>query len=136
MAVVMSSVMHFYFNIKQSLLMQAVMVPLTFIESGVVKRLLLGVAPGGRAYGELLEGEDRPEDEEAEQPAVEGAPTDVAAKGEDSGASTAPEADIDTPPLGKDDADTAIKTLIEETWNMGKAATYGALLKALNKVRG
>lgn len=63
--VALSLVLHFYLELKQSLLMQAVMLPMTFMEHPTVRKHLLGAYfPEARPYGEKFEGEELPETEE------------------------------------------------------------------------
>jgi len=120
MALAMTSVMHFYFGVKQSMLMQGVMVPVSYLDNGAVKKYLLG--DKGRVYDEKLEGEDR--EEVAEETAAP--PLAPAAAVDD---------DDDVPRMEatEADGDAAVKQLIQDTWDLGKAATYGKLMLALTR---
>jgi len=115
MGVAMTMFLHFKMGIKQSILMQCVMMPLSFFEAPVVKRHLLGST--GRCYEEKFEGEDMPEEPDDKPAAVEGAV--AAAGGADAGPS----------------ADDVLASLIQEVWDAGKGAggLYEGLLAAVAK---
>ena len=148
MGVAMTSFLHFKWKIKQSMVMQAMMMPLTFIDAPVVKRHFLG---DERAHGEKLEGEERPEDKDEDDDgesddssnekddsrknldnstestsASKSEETSSKDRGEDNA-----ENDDDEPPEALDPEVEKVAALIGEAWDDGKEAKYEPLLKAL-----
>mmetsp|Transcript_26856 Transcript_26856/g.54980 ORF Transcript_26856/g.54980 Transcript_26856/m.54980 type:complete len:429 (-) Transcript_26856:386-1672(-) len=145
MGLAMTTVLHFYFGVKQSMLMQAAMQPVAFLEAPVVKKKLLGLfdKEGERAYGEKLEGEERAEDEDegqdgdgkedaaltgAKAPSLKSSAGDKDSKDEDD----KDDKDEDEMPVAES-SEQALARLIGETWDSGKHADYAPLFEALDK---
>jgi hypothetical protein len=145
MGLAMTTVLHFKFGVKQSMLMQAVMQPVAFLDSAVVKNKLLGLLkPGERAYGEKFEGEEMiDDDDDGNEAAAAAEGTDGATakiSGETSGSSGVVEKD-ERSGSGGDNNDEmpaaesptqVLSRLIGETWDSGKHADYGPLFGALS----
>mmetsp|Transcript_58687 Transcript_58687/g.132829 ORF Transcript_58687/g.132829 Transcript_58687/m.132829 type:complete len:407 (+) Transcript_58687:26-1246(+) len=145
LGLILTVVLHFKFNMKQAILMQAVMSPLAFIDSAVVRMQAFG-----RPYSGILEGDDRPpEDEEVEEdPSVEtssgkarvdaktGASnakdaSKSAKEAADSSESKASEIEPEDAGAGVPSGPVLLAHLIQETWDSGKNVQYGPLIAAL-----
>jgi len=116
--------MHFQFKIKQAILIQALMTPMTFVESGLVKKYVLGFT--SRVYGEMLEGEPRDGEDAIEEDGQSTGRGDAGV-----GGASAPPAEQAPVVGGRDSGGAELKQLISATWDAGKAADVAALAKAL-----
>jgi hypothetical protein len=143
MGLMMTSFLHFKMGIKQSILMQACMMPLTFMDCKVVHRYFLGKGDKGeRVYDELLEGEEKPkeegeegdeaieeeEEEEEEKKSIDDASNKSSTK-KSAPSSTRKKTNSTAASGGADFA--TLKRLIQGTWDSGKSAKYDSLMKAL-----
>ena len=147
MGVIMTSFLHFKMNIKQSMIMQACMIPLTFIDAPIVKRHLFNSTE--RVYDEKLEGEARDAGAktadaaaDATANATDEASADATAdpeKLQENGASFA-----EVSRAGSEEAAMAedlprdlgqeagrVAALIRQTWDQGRDAEYEPLVGAL-----
>mmetsp|Transcript_39791 Transcript_39791/g.51298 ORF Transcript_39791/g.51298 Transcript_39791/m.51298 type:complete len:383 (+) Transcript_39791:24-1172(+) len=125
MGLIMTTFLHFKMEIKQSILMQACMMPITFIDCKVVQRYFMGKGDNNeRVYGEILQGEDIPKDEEVEEIETKEA-EEVTTKNQTSSSSSS----SSKSPSGNQ---STLKRLIQGTWDSGKSAKYEPLLKILS----
>ena len=140
MGVIMTSFLHFKMGIKQSMIMQACMMPLTFVDAPIVKRHILGSAD--RVYGEKLEGEALPEDGEeksdgaaSERPDSDSKKSVASSKDDENAATAAPNAkagaDGSADTQNTNPATAKVASLIRQTWDQGREARYEPLVQAL-----